>query len=668
MSLKRITIIVFIFIGFQSLGLAQDLRSNINANRRQQDSLRKVVDGAKDSIVITAKYIRYTTLKLTKDSIQTLPLDTSLVNFENYSVVYQPRYPTVNTGNLGLAARSMLFEANRKIGFDAGWNSMDLYALNHDEIRYYTARSPFSSLYYVSAGEKEQVFKVILSQNIKPNWNIGVNYNRIGANGFYRRQRGDHLNGAFFTWYESKNHRYNLWANAIFNTLKAQENGSLLNRDIFVPGTPQLVNKNAEAVRLNNSRQLWRKNTFMLKQSYFVGRIDTTNQTSSQRILPTNKVTHTLTYNNEHYGFFKDEVDEFGIFPETPFYSPTYTRDSTHVGHLQNEFIYSFFLRAKNSSVIKNEFKINAGIKHDLYNWKQRSFLNQEEVANLNSRNFQNITLLGEVSYRFSDRMNINFEAHQIFQGEHIGDFLYEAKSHILLGNRIGQIELGTYWVNKSPAEIFNKYQGNHYNWDLRSELDRTKTVNLNFKYLNPKFKFEVGAEYFLINNHLLFVGGEKNAIIPTQLGSAVNLLKVTLAKQFDLGTFRIRTFGVFQQSDRLSVLRTPEIYAFGSFSKELLILKLFRTEFGFDVRWNSKYEALSYNPAVSQFYNGTPIRFGNKPLVDVWLKAGLKRANVFARYDFVNQGLLSNGYYTVNDYPMPLRLLKLGLIWNFYD
>ncbi|MGY0040251.1 putative porin [Pedobacter sp. NJ-S-72] len=36
--------------------------------------------------------------------------------------------------------------------------------------------------------------------------------------------------------------------------------------------------------------------------------------------------------------------------------------------------------------------------------------------------------------------------------------------------------------------------------------------------------------------------------------------------------------------------------------------------------------------------------------------------------YEYVNQGLQSKGYYTVNRYPMPDKLFKIGLSWNFYD
>src|SRR5690606_18025163 len=73
------------------------------------DSLRKIDDERQDTVIYTSRYIRYTNLKQFEDGTITLPLDTSIRNFENYSPIAQPEKPTVNLGGLGLAYRDMLF-------------------------------------------------------------------------------------------------------------------------------------------------------------------------------------------------------------------------------------------------------------------------------------------------------------------------------------------------------------------------------------------------------------------------------------------------------------------------------------------------------------------------------------------------------------------------------
>lgn len=642
---------------------AQDLKTSVTKNK-ELDSLRKKEEGGTDSVVFSSKYIRYTTHKLTKDSIQTLPIDTGLTGIQNFSVLAQPRHPTVGTGVMGLAARSLLFEPLKTIGFDAGFHALDFYILNHEDVKFYQARTPFTSLYYVNGSDKEQVLKLTHSQNIKRNWNFGANFNRIGANGFYTHQRGDDLNAAIFTWYQSPNKRYNLWLDGVFNTLKAQENGSIVKENIFTENSTTLVDKQAESVRLNSAKQLWRKNSFMLKQSYFVGRIDSTGKSTTQNILPTNKITYTLTYTNNSYSFKKDEIDAYKVLPKGV--DSVFTNDSTSVKHIQNEFIYSFYLRAKGSSFIKNELKVDVGIRHDFYDYNQYIILRDKTNSFKYPNTFQNISLLGNLGYRFSNRVDFNLDVQQIFQGENTGDFLYEAKSNLLLSKTAGRIVLGAYLQNKSPEEIYNRYNSNHYSWV--KNFDRTKTANLSFNYINERFNIDASAAYYLVSNYLYFIKNGTNGIEPTQETGDINMLKLSLGKRFTYKTYHLDAYVVYQKTDSKNTLRTPEVYTFNSIYKEQTFFKRLKTQIGFDIRYNTPFVASSYSPAASQFYNGDNITFGSKPVVDVWVKAGLRRANLFLKYDYVNQGLFSNGFYTVNRYPMPDRLLKFGVSWNFYD
>ncbi|MGF1925858.1 MAG: putative porin, partial [Bacteroidia bacterium] len=423
---------------------------------------------------------------------------------------------------------------------------------------------------------------------------------------------------------------------------------------------------------LYTAKQFWKKNSFMVKQSYFVGRIDSTGATTNQNILPTNKISHTLTYDNSSYSFKKDETetDAVRVLPLKGLYDDAFTNDSTNVKHIQNEFIYSFFLRAKGSSVIKNELKIDAGIRHDFYNYGQFGVLRDSTYSFDEYSTFQNITLLGDLSYRFSNRIDLSLNVQQIFQGRHIGDFLYEAKSNLLFSKKAGRIVMGAYLQNKSPEEVFNEYKGNHYQWDERSGLDRTKIANLSFGYINDALKLDATASYYLVSNYLYFAKDEKiaNAIFPKQETGDINLLKISVGKRFLMGSFHFDSYVVYQKTDSKAILRTPEVYTFNSLYKDQTFFKVLNTQIGFDVRYNTTYNALSYSPAASQFYNGDPITFATTPVVDIWVKANLRRANLFLKYDYINQNLLSKGYYTVNDYPMQDKLLKFGVIWNFYD
>ncbi|CAH0248736.1 MULTISPECIES: putative porin [unclassified Pedobacter] len=647
---------------------AQDLKTSVGTNK-ELDSVRKKLDSGKDSVVFTAKYIRFTKLSLTKDSIVLLPLDTSTTNIQNYSPLLQPLHPTINNGNMGLAARPLLYEPSKRIGFDAGFHSLDYYALTPEDIIYYQARTPFTSLYFVSAGQKEQLFRAIHTQNIKKNWNVGVNFNRGDSRGFYARQRGDNLNVAVFSWYQSPSKRYNMWASAIFNTMRAYENGSTVATGLFDPDYTKIA-REAEPVNLSDSRNLYRKNTVFLKQTYYVGRIDTSANVNNA-VLPTNKVSYTFEYNNDSFDFYKNGTDVNHVLPPG-IASTIFTNDSTHVQHIKNEFIYSFFLRPKNSSVIKNELKVDAGVRHDYY--KHEYFGIKQDATNYERSRFahQNITILGAAGYRFSNNIDFNLDVQQILQGENAGDYLYEAKSKILLGKTIGRIELGAYVQNQSPAAIFNYYHGNHYQW-TNSDFKNIKIANLSFNYINDKYGFTAGAKYFLTSNYVYFAADHTNgttAILPKQATADISLIRLDVSKKSRFGKFVMENYIAYQKTDKNAVLRTPELYTYNSIYFDNTFFKVLKANVGFDVRYNSEYGNYLYSPATAQFYidERNPTNLASKPVIDVFFKANLKRANIFVKYDFVNQGLFQPGYYTVNRYPMQDALLKFGVSWNFYD
>lgn len=625
------------------------------------DSLRKLEEAAHDTVIFTSKYIRYTNLGLLKDSTQTVPIDTTLNRFHNYNIMNQPERPTVNLGNLGVPYREMLFNPSKSIGFDPGFHSMDIYRLTQDSLRYYRARTPFTSLYYVNGTQAEQVFRVIHTQNIKPNWNVGADYFRVGARGIYRNQNADHLNAAVFTWYESPKKRYNILVNGLFNTLKAEENGSVLNDSIFT--APSTLGAQEETVRLNNTsdpvRQLWKQKGFFLKQFYYIGRIDSVFKDSASKILPTQRMSHSLSYSSDLYRFYKNDDDPYNVFPDVE-NDAALVIDSTKVRNLRNEFMYSFYLRGRSVSFIKNEVKLDVGLQHDLYRYEQ-----MDENHKLS---FQNITAKGNIGYRFSNRVNVNGDFQQIIQGRNAGDYLYDAKVQFMLSRSVGRIVLGAYAQNKSPEEIYERSSYTYQNWN--NNFDKTKINNLSFAYSNPKFRFNAKAEYFLLTNYLYFAETIfPNVIEPRQEGGNISVLKLSLGKKFSFSKFNLESFAVYQKTDYQDLLRTPEFYTYNSFYYgNSFFKKALTANLGFDVRFNTSFTAPSYAVNISQFYNGYPARYSSYPIVDLWARFALRRANIFVRYDYANQGLLSKGYYTVNRYPMPNTLFKYGVMWNFYD
>ncbi|RVU01964.1 hypothetical protein EOD41_08410 [Mucilaginibacter limnophilus] len=645
------------------------------------DTLRKREEEKEDSIVFNSSFIRVSNERFLSDSTQVFAIDTGLVNFENYSPLLQPRSPRISLGGYtGITQRPLLFEPLKTIGFDVGMHALDPYLLNHEDINYFKARVQYTNIFYVGGGKKEQFVRITHTQNVKPEWNVGFNLNFNGSRGFYStdnvlRQNVSDVNAAFFTWYESKNKRYNILGNIVYNDLKAPETGGILNDTVFTgQGSATIFGKAFAPVRLPNSYTRWKQAGVYIKQFYYIGRIDSVRNKGTGKILPTQRVTHTISYDRRRYQFLQDDEDTYGVFPDW-FYTSRVSNDSLTVNQLHNDFSYSFYLRGKSVAFVKNEMKLDVGIAHDLYNLTQHvtdtafnefgtQYIRRNKVQNTI---FQNITLKARASYRFSNRILLEADLRQIAQGRDFGNFLYDAKLTLGGGNKLGRVILGAYQQNSSPPLVATNWISNHY--IFHNDFNNVKTTNASFNYINEALQLDVKAEYFLINDYIYFTAapGSKDAH-PEQLSSPINLIKISLGKNLAWRRWHLDAYGVYQKTDYQSTLRTPEVYAYGSLYFASTWFKVLNNNLGVTVRYNTPYVAPSYAVGLGQFYNGPDVTFSSYPVATAFFKTTLYSANIFVQYDYINQGLLSRGFYTVNRYPMQDALLKFGVSWTFYQ
>jgi len=645
------------------------------------DTIRKREELKRDSVIFSSKFIRVTNERLLRDSTQLFPLDTTLNNYENYSPLYQPGDPKISLGHLGLDARDLMFVPSKTIGFDDGLHTLDIYMLHPEDINYYNARAPYSLLSLVTAGSTEQVFKVVHTQNIKPNWNVGFNLNFLGSRGFYStnqilEQNVSNINAALFTWYQSKSRRYNLLANVILNNVKAPETGSLSSSydNIFGPTTPNEapIDKTTIPVKLPNTYENWKDNGIYIKQFYYIGRVDTVAKGGdTTKVIPTQRVAYTFHYNVQKYEFIQNDQDTAHVFPDY-FYSSNRSRDSLVINHIQNDFAYSFALRSK---AAKNEIKLDVGLTQDFYQYSQYvsdSTINQYGVQvvqqdRVQKSSFEDITVKGRLGYRFSNKAAFEANVNQIVQGRDFGNFLYDFKLMLAGNNKEGKIILDAYSQSSSPPLVYTDWISNHY--IFHNTFANQKTNSASFNYINNALQLDLKAEYFLLNDYLYFTAdANSNDAHPAQLGVPINLLKITLTKNLAWRRWHFNNTIIYQKTDNEDVLRTPSLYTYSSLYYTKLLFNVLNTSIGTDVRYNTTYLAPSYAVGLGQFYNGPDVTFSSYPKATVFIKATLMRTNLFIMYDYANQGLFSKGSYSVNRYPDEDALLKFGVSWTFYN
>lgn len=656
------------------------------------DSARAKEDGKKDSVILSAKYIRYATLDMLKKATYTRQIDTSHHNYQYYNPQNLPWNPSVNLGSYGLATRDLLFQPKKTIGFQSGFTALERYLLNPDSIQYFRARARYSELSAVGFFFNDQVFRARVAQNINSQWNMNVDFHSTKTDGYYLNQNYSDLKASIASWYESKNNRYNLLINAVFNRLDAMENGSITEDLPFAPGNRQTPDRFIPKFNSSDKnaipRSKWWDNSFFLRQSLYLGRLDTIDKGKpTMEIRPTNSMAHNTRIRRQTYNFFKNMDDQNAVLPYNN-KALALNNDKTLITNVSNEFEYNFFLRGK--SVFKNEAKLNVAFQHDM-NWVEQNQLDSNRYYNNRAaypqpikklpdsttfdRFYQNGILKGELGYKFSDRLDFSLRANQIVFGHNFGDFLYDAKVDIAMGDKIGKVTLSAYSQNKSPEMVFENLNYTYGKWnDL--DLKKTKIQNLGFQYANPMLGFHGKVEYFLMNNYTYFEerpnpqDDPKNDkwIVPTQLDKA-NLLKVTVGQKFKLNHFTLDNLVVYQKTDQQDVLAVPELYTWHSLYYSNLFYKVIDYSIGLDAKFNTPYANPNYSVGTGQFYNANKqIEFSTYPVMDLWITANIQRVNMFLSYNFLNQNFYPHGYYTVRRYPMNTANFRFGISWKFYD
>ncbi len=89
---------------------------------------------------------------------------------------------------------------------------------------------------------------------------------------------------------------------------------------------------------------------------------------------------------------------------------------------------------------------------------------------------------------------------------------------------------------------------------------------------------------------------------------------------------------------------------------------------FGVDLRYNSNFIANAWQPLTGQFYIQNEQNMHYTPVLDVFLSFKVKTLRVFAKANYINEGLGKKNYYTALGYPDRGRTFAGGLIWRFFE
>src|SRR6185312_16154630 len=620
----------------------------------------------KDSITISYHHLN----SLTKEF-----LDSSINDFGKYYTV-PDGYVTL--GNNGNAAYPVLFTPILKAGWDAGFHAFDVYKYTIENTRFFQTTRPYTELSYFLASGKEQVVKVLQTQNIKPNWNVGIDYRLISSPGFFQTQNTNDNNYRLFSHYQGKRKRYSAYFVLMGNKLGSSENGVIVNdsfllapnrkRRMTVPvhlGSDSL-SQNIFSTKISTGN-LYNDFTAFFRQSYDIGKKDSiiiNDSTTEYLFYPKLRFQHTINFTSSSYEFKDTLSNPYLAQADSAFFQQNYDT-SLHPTYglnfsvkdkwkfVSNDFVIRQFPETKNLGQY-----IEAGMRLENFSGYFYS----------GKKNFYNVVLHGE--YRNKTR-NKKWDA--VLNGEfyatglNAADFNVYASVARTLNQKLGDVQISFQNVNRSPSYI---YEGSSsFNFGNNLKTNKENITVLTATAINRRFTLM--ARNISITNYTYF----KNFYQTEQYNGLVNLTQVTASAKTKIARhLNLYSDFIVQQTTGNNPIHVPLFYTRQRLAFEGNYFKNLNLSTGIDVKYNTPYKADNYSPVMGKFFPQDTVVINNLPQINLFFNFRIKSFTAFFKAENLNTFNIEEGLAFTNNnfaaplYPTPGLVIRFGIKWGFVN
>jgi hypothetical protein len=587
--------------------------------------------------------------------------DTGVTQFRFFDPSVQQYTVNASLGNLYTANQPMIYRPNKYPGFDAGYHSFDAYLFDRWNTKFHlTARPVTEAAYFLGMGS-EQHLKVLHTQRILKNLQLGIEYNHTNSAGFYNHQRALSHHFRFMGRFNSMNGKYKLiWA-YIHNNLFFDENGGLENDTVFLEDAFISTGRSIYLTNLDSAQQRWFNHIGFIQHAYTFNRknIDTTTKVAA----PLLTFMHTLhyEYRTNRYRDAQPNVNYYGPV----YFDSTFTRHGLEYHDLQNEFKVLLYLKKRAGA----QSPLTAGIKHEFVDLNNFIGVRRSDKSEIDSSalhtNYHNLNAFGGITFDINPQISLDASGYFYFAGYNIGDFgaQFKFNYHTKDSAKVHQsLTLMARYRQFEPAWIYQHFQSNHRIWNL--DLEKQRELNISLAYKVRTWNLDLVFNSYLVNNYTYL----DNTISPAQFPDVANVFTLELRKRFRAWKiyFDPQLIGQYSTTDRIRVpyfAGRLSIYFQGFLFKKALLLNT-----GVDVSYNTQYNGNGYDPVTASFYLQDQYFTGGYPFIDLHLTARIKTVKIFVRLRNVNQRWPDVPYFATPHYPLQDRSVQFGICWNFLN
>lgn len=574
----------------------------------------------------------------------------NLTGIHNYEKIFEETPFFASLGNPGLAYKNLLFNPINHTGFNFGIRSFDAYLYQNRNVEYYSLKEPFTELIYTLGPKKEQSVGAKFHTRIFPQFTLGADFRYIFAPGIYQRQKADNKSLALTGQFYTKNRRYGVLGNYLYNKINVYENGGIISDSLFEENIE--TDRFVIPVNLNAASNSIKQSSFYINQFFNIQekhkKLNDT--TYVRRKIHAGRLTHAFTW-LRNTQIYTDENPASGFY-QNIFLDSTYTHDSVYHFMLSNKLMWSNL--GYLDSTERKDFYVYGAIRHEYH-----------ELGGYAERKYFNSFIPSAGIYWLIKKTFLIRGMAEIVSGNYNGgDYLLDGSLSYIPGKaekKYGRLEFRYYQARQKPGWFYQSYAGNHFRWS--NNFKSTDITQFSFFYKRSRLK--AGVEYFLLNNYMSL----NQDALPQQSDDAISVLKLSAFKNFRFSIVGIDTKLAYQQASDEAYVNLPDFIANVAIFVTLPLFQGATTiQPGIEVQYNTSYYADAYMPALRSFYTQRDKEIGNFVYADFFFNFRIKRARMFLKYSHFNALFGQYNYYTVPSYPLMDAGFRFGISWKFFD
>ncbi|MBB4806575.1 hypothetical protein HNP38_001871 [Chryseobacterium defluvii] len=641
--------LIAIFFGLIANAQVVNKTDSNKIAQKLEDTL--VIDsGKKDSLKIfkpTIEDYKYQTQFSEKKVFDTVMTFDKTYIFSQYN--NRDNFGRIQFANVGSGFNPLSYETNAEQNLALLPTNKSYGILGVNDILYYDVKTPTAAFVYHNSMRNGATLKSTYTQNIGKRFNFAVEYMGLRSQGLYRNSLASNNNTLFSGHYITKKGNYEIFAHYLHQNVNNQENGGILEDDLFQSGDSDYRNRQNAQVNLAST-----SSQFSYRRYYL-----------SHQFTPFNsekfpfRIRHTIFHQGNKYFYSQDGLEPYW-----------YTN--------QNELIGGFPLSTKKYSdnlsntvslVLDNEkIRLDAGVRYQMLKFGIEEGVIVNDVPYPTELKENRLGALGNLQVKLWDKVRLNSFL-EFSNGSQFGNYLKTT-------NQLKFEPIKEYFVNakvnfQSVYPTFNYLLNTsvykNFNYYLQGAKNQSVTEiggSINLKW----FKTELFANYFRIDNYTYF----DSSAMPRQSESSLNISQIGGDATFSYGNFHLNTRLQFQNA-----LSNKELYPMPGFIGRANIFyqaqafkKAAEIQTGIKVYYFSKFASRDYFPVLNEYIlpNANSFSIGGQPVVDVYFNMKVKKMFFFIEGQQIGTLLSHNKAYAFPHYPVYDFRLNIGIVWYLFN